>query len=239
MADYGVPEDLEGTLPWSWAEERLAASRNFWLVTVSGAGRPHAMPVWGVWMPDQERFAFSCSPNARKVRNLAANDQVVVTNDDAVNVISMEGRAVRISGADVDAMCVHYQAKYRDEQFFDSLEFVTEFMHQNAAYAVIPDRAFGVIETPEDFGPRATKWTGPENGHGVRRLSILPVALGPEGLRDRVDRVAPRVAVGHLVGRVCAWRPPSSRADTRTAHSTPCATPPPRVRPARRVSRRS
>jgi hypothetical protein len=48
MTDYGVPEELEGTLPWSWAEERLAESRNFWLVTADGNGRPHAMPVWGV-----------------------------------------------------------------------------------------------------------------------------------------------------------------------------------------------
>lgn len=158
MPDYGVPEDLEGTLPWSWAEERLAQSRNFWLVTVSGAGRPHAMPVWGVWMPDVERFAFSCAPAARKVRNLAANPQVVITNDDAVNVVSMEGRAHPISGDAVDAMAAHYQRKYAAEQYFDDLAFVTDFMHKNAVYEVVPDRAFGIIETAEDFGPRATKW---------------------------------------------------------------------------------
>ena len=159
MAGYGVPDDLEGTLPWSWAEERLAASRNFWLVTVSGAGRPHALPVWGVWIPERDRFAFSCAPTARKVRNIEANDRVVITNDDAVNVVSIEGRAERLEGDAVDAMCVPYQAKYAAEEFFDDLEFVVGFMHENAAFEVIPDRAFGVIETPEDFGPRATKWT--------------------------------------------------------------------------------
>ncbi|MDW3220086.1 MAG: pyridoxamine 5'-phosphate oxidase family protein [Acidimicrobiales bacterium] len=158
MADYGVPTELDGTLPWSWAEDRLAASRNFWLVTVSAAGRPHSMPVWGVWIPERDRFAFSCSPNARKVRNLEANDRVVITNDDAVNVVSLEGRAERITGAAVDAMCVPYQAKYAAEQFFEDVDVVIGFMHQNAAYEVVPDRAFGIIETAEDFGPRATRW---------------------------------------------------------------------------------
>ncbi|MEM7142700.1 MAG: pyridoxamine 5'-phosphate oxidase family protein [Actinomycetota bacterium] len=160
MADYGVPKELDGALPWSWAEERLAASRNFWLVTVSAEGRPHALPVWGVWMPDRERYGFSCSPRARKVRNLEANDQVVITNDDAVNVVSIEGRAERIDGdpARVEAMARAYQAKYAAEEGFDDVDGVIAFLGQNAAYEIAPSRAFGVIETPEDFGPRATRW---------------------------------------------------------------------------------
>lgn len=160
MADYGVPDELEGTLPWSWAEERLAASRNFWLVTVDGAGRPHSMPVWGVWRPDVERFGFSCAGSARKVRNLAANPHVVVTNDDTVHVVSIEGVAERIDDDPdrVAAMGRAYQAKYAGEEGFDDVDGVIAFLGQNAAYEVSPRRAFGVIETPEDFGPRATKW---------------------------------------------------------------------------------
>jgi len=26
VPSYGIPDDLAGTLPWSWAEERLAAA---------------------------------------------------------------------------------------------------------------------------------------------------------------------------------------------------------------------
>ncbi len=161
MTDYGVPEELEGTLPWSWAEERLAESRNFWLVTADGNGRPHAMPVWGVWIPKSETYGFSCSPKARKVRNLAANDQVVVTNDDAVNVVSIEGRAKRIDDDRdrVTATGRAYQAKYAAEEGFDDVDGVIEFLGQNAAYEITPERAFGMIETPEEFGPCATKWT--------------------------------------------------------------------------------
>ena len=60
MQDYGVPRDLADVLPWSWAEERLLANRNYWVITASAAGRPAAMPVWGVWLPDSSTFAFSC-----------------------------------------------------------------------------------------------------------------------------------------------------------------------------------
>jgi len=159
MSAYGVPHDLEGVLPWSWAEARLAESRNFWLVTVSAAGRPHCLPVWGVWMAERERFGFSCATTARKVRNLAANDQVVVTNDDSRRVVSLEGRAVRLAEDDpaIEAMASLYAAKYSDD--LPDPEQTLEFLSQNASYEVIPDRAFGLIETPEDFGPRSTRWS--------------------------------------------------------------------------------
>lgn len=59
MADYGVATPSWEPLPWSWAAERLMANRNFWVVTVSAGGRPHAMPVWGVWDEAETSFAFS------------------------------------------------------------------------------------------------------------------------------------------------------------------------------------
>ncbi len=47
MPDYGVDTPSWVPLPWSWAAERLLANRNYWVVTVSAAGRPHVLPVWG------------------------------------------------------------------------------------------------------------------------------------------------------------------------------------------------
>ena len=79
MPGYGVETADWQPLPWTWAAERLAAGRNFWLVTVSSAGAPHAMPVWGVWDDGDLQFAFSCGPRSRKATNLAANSNVVVT----------------------------------------------------------------------------------------------------------------------------------------------------------------
>ena len=160
MAAYGVPDEAEGLLPWSWAEERLAASRNFWLVTVSGAGRPHAMPVWGVWMPDRERFGFSCAPGARKVRNLDANPRVVVTGEDTVNVVAIEGRAERLTDdAEIERMGRAWFRKYAAEPGFDDEDQAVGFVKQAAAYEVVPERAFGIIEEPDQFAERATRWT--------------------------------------------------------------------------------
>jgi hypothetical protein len=157
MADYGVPDDLDGALPWSWAEERLTASRNYWVTTVSGQGHPHSMPVWGVWLPDRERFWFSCSPNARKARNIAENDRVVVAPTDTVEVVSLEGRAEDATGGDLEVHVQAYVAKYGEEMGM-AADQVEEFLTANASFEVVPDRAFGIIERAEDFSRRATRW---------------------------------------------------------------------------------
>ena len=48
MPGYGIAGPEAGLLPWSWAEERLRDAWRYWVVTVSGDGEPHAMPVWAV-----------------------------------------------------------------------------------------------------------------------------------------------------------------------------------------------
>src|SRR5262245_45442378 len=99
MPDYGVDTPDWEALPWAWAGERLAKGRNYWIVTVSAAGRPHALPVWGVWHDDELRFAFSCGPRSRKAANLAANPSVVVGSEDTVECLSIEGTANPVVGA--------------------------------------------------------------------------------------------------------------------------------------------
>ncbi len=157
MAGYGVTDDPEGLLPWDWAEERLLASRNFWLVTASGDGRPHSMPVWGVWMPERQRWGGGFATSARKVRNMRANDRVVVTNEDSVNVVSIEGRAMPIAGDEADPMIQAWAEKYRSE-IGDDVDATAEFMHQSSMWEIVPERAFGLIETPEQFSSAATRW---------------------------------------------------------------------------------
>jgi len=119
MADYGVPSDPDGALPWSWASERLVRNRNYWVVTASASGRPHALPVWGVWISDDDRSSFSCSPTARELRNVMENPQCAVTVDDTVACVSVEGRARLVEPetdtAGVDRMVAAYVAKYWDD----------------------------------------------------------------------------------------------------------------------------
>ncbi len=157
MADYGVPEDLDGALPWAWAQERLVNSRNYWLTTSTPEGRPHSMPVWGVWLPNEDRFWFSCAPNARKARNARANPWVVVAPTDTVEVVSVEGRAIEVSGGDLTTRVDAYFAKYGDEMDM-ARDKVAEFLTSNASFDVVADRAFGIIERPDDFARCATRW---------------------------------------------------------------------------------
>ena len=160
MAAYGVPSGPHGALAWSWARERLAACHNFWLVTADATGRPHAMPVWGVWLTtgSGDTFWFSCAPTARKARNLAANRQVVVAVDDTVEVVSVEGTARPIVGAGASDAIDAYVAKYWPGA--DPAPHAA-FLLDNMIYVVTPQRAFGVIEREDEFGPRATRWRWP------------------------------------------------------------------------------
>lgn len=155
MPDYGVHTPDWRPLPWSWASERLAAARNLWVVTVSGEGRPHAMPVWGVWDEDEMRFGFSCGPRSRKIRNLDANPRAVVMTESTVQCLSVEGSAARIGHrARQDHWVERYLAKYRSL----APELTPDFIRQNVLVEFTPERAFAVIETEEEFSTRATRW---------------------------------------------------------------------------------
>ena len=158
MSAYGVPSDVDGALPWRWAEERLVANHNYWVVTVDPQGRPHSMPVWGVWMADDERFWFSCAEGSFKARNLATNPHVVVTTADTVEVVSVEGTAApgARDTSSARAVAEAYGAKYESDP--DKQAALADFVLANALYVVEPVKTFGIIEHEEDFAAKATRW---------------------------------------------------------------------------------
>jgi hypothetical protein len=155
MPDYGVDTASWAPLPWSWAAERLAANRNFWVVTASADGRPHALPVWGVWDDPEGRFAFSCSPRARKARNLAGNPRAVVMTDDTVECLSIEGQAGPVRDEHRQADWIdRYLAKYQPI----SQDLSADFLRRHLMMEFVPDRAFAIIEREDEFSTRATRW---------------------------------------------------------------------------------
>ena len=161
MPGYDVPADHDGVLPWSWADERLSRSRNYWLVTASAAARPHALPVWGVWSSEHGVFWTSCGPDSRKARNLAANPQCTVAPDDTTECVSLEGHSVAlvalVDSARIEIAVAAYVVKYAAEVGGDPDDFAG-FIRSNALFEVVPERAFGIIERPDEFSARATKW---------------------------------------------------------------------------------
>jgi len=62
---------------WAEVDRRLAAAPLYWIVTVRRDGRPHAVPLCGVW---RDGAFFFCTGDAeQKMRNLEHDPHVVVT----------------------------------------------------------------------------------------------------------------------------------------------------------------
>lgn len=163
MPDYGVDAPSWTPLPWSWAVERLLANRNFWVVTASADGRPHALPAWGAWDDGENRFAFSCGPRSRKARDLSTNPNAAIMTESTVECLSLEGHAAPVHDTGhQDLWIERYLAKYRPM----SADLSAEFIRQNVIVEFVPERAFGVIEREDEFATRATRWVF--DRHGAR-----------------------------------------------------------------------
>ncbi|MBM4416328.1 MAG: pyridoxamine 5'-phosphate oxidase [Chloroflexi bacterium] len=137
----------ERLLPWAWAAERLTAARTYMVSTARPDGRPHAMPVWGVWVDDA--FYFLSEPRSVKAHNLRANARCVISTERAGDAVVLEGHAARIRGAEVPAAAAAvYRAKY--QWVFDA--------DGESVHVVRPTVAFGFVEQA-DFNASATRWT--------------------------------------------------------------------------------
>jgi hypothetical protein len=145
MPGYGVPDALDGALPWSWAEERLRACRNYFVATSRPDGRPHLMPVWGLWHMDL--FCFSTSVTSVKSKNLLNNPHCAVTVDDGHNSVIVEGVA-RVTELDqVPGFVEAYDAKYEGD--YGAMV--------GPIWTVEPTVAFAFNED-DTFSTSATRW---------------------------------------------------------------------------------
>lgn len=149
MRNYGISTSESGLLDWSWAEQRLIASRNYWIASTRPDGKPHVAPVWGVWF--EGTLYFSSDPGARKARNLAANPAVVVHLESGDDVVIIEGVMERETNNDViTRMAAAYFAKY---PVMGSEPSVEPFAH---TLRLRPQVAIGWLET--SFPNTATRW---------------------------------------------------------------------------------
>lgn len=112
---YGVPPGDEGMLPWSHVSDRLAQSRNYWIVTARPDGRPHAVPLWGAWV--EETLYVEGGTETRWGRNIAANPAVAVHLESGDDVVILEGVVEEARGLDPSLaarIAEAYAAKYKD-----------------------------------------------------------------------------------------------------------------------------
>jgi nitroimidazol reductase NimA-like FMN-containing flavoprotein (pyridoxamine 5'-phosphate oxidase superfamily) len=92
---YGTPTR---TLEWSTVLARLRGAHRYWLATTRPDGRPHVVPIDGVWVG--EAFYFGGSPETVHQRNMASNQKVAIHLEDTKAAVIAEGRAVLVEITD-------------------------------------------------------------------------------------------------------------------------------------------
>jgi len=151
MPGYGLPDASKGLLPWTWAEQRLKKSHNYWITTVKPDGSPHTMVVWGLWQDG--RLVFSTGSKSRKARNLALNRHCVVCTEHAHEAVIVEGDAEIADAAARRKMLPVYERKYK----FDMGKMKDDILSmKEPVFAVRPRVVFGFWE--KEFMGKSTRW---------------------------------------------------------------------------------
>lgn len=149
MPGYGLPKGSQGLLPWSWADQRLKKSHNYWISTVKPDGSPHLMVVWGLWLDGT--LYFSTGGQSRKAKNLARNPRCVIATEHSEEAVIVEGDACLLDASTKSAIYAPYEKKYK----FDMSPYT-----QEPIYRVQPRVAFGLPE--KKTLKAATRWKFPE-----------------------------------------------------------------------------
>jgi len=147
LSNYGISTEAEGMLSWEWVDEQMAKSRNYWICTTRPDGRPHATPVWGVWI--EGSLYFGCEAGSRKARNLAANPEVVVHLESGDDTVIFEGTIEKVADrALLKRISSAYAAKYPP--------FEPDLKPEDTTFTVNVRMVFAWLES--DFVKTATRW---------------------------------------------------------------------------------
>ncbi len=148
MPGYGMMfKKRRGHLPWTWAVERLSKAHNYWVATSRADGRPHVMPVWGVWLDNA--FYFSTGRRSRKSRNLAVSPDCVVCPEGAEEAVILEGVAQEVRGSPLFRRFADAYKKKYDWNMEGS---------EGPIYSVRPRVAFGFVEKADAVQGNPTRW---------------------------------------------------------------------------------
>ena len=149
MPKYGISPEPEGMLEWEWVDQRMEKSRNYWISSTRPDGKPHAAPVWGVWLDGI--LYFGTERRSRKGRNLAARAAVVVHLESGDEAVIIEGSVEEVSDIELltriaDATAAKYPPHKPEPDPGPSV----------AMYRLRPRLVFAWTE--KDFPDTATRW---------------------------------------------------------------------------------
>lgn len=147
---YGVNLDAEGMLSLDWVREQLATSRNYWIVSTRPDGRPHASPVWGIWLDDV--LCFGTSRRSRKGRNISHSPHIVAHVESGDDVVILEGVLQELTDHTMRQRYVDaYDAKYAIRPEADDSEDP-----DGVTYLLRPEQILAWKE--RDFLTTPTRW---------------------------------------------------------------------------------
>ena len=151
MPGYGISKNKQGLLDWSYVSEQMSGARNYWIGTTRPDGRPHIMPVWGVWV--DETFYFGTGQSSRKAQNVVTNPALTVHLESGDDVVILEGVAETV--ADMA------QLKPVDDAYLVKYRMRASGMPGSIIYALQPRVVFAWRE--RDFPTSATRWQFVDN----------------------------------------------------------------------------
>ena len=142
---------------WDLVEKGLVhGNSTYWLATVRPDGRPHVMPLFGVWVDGA--MYFTSNPKALKAKNLAQNPHCVITaTSDDLDIV-VEGDAAKVTDeAELQRIAEAYIDKYgwpvtvRDGAFDAPFGAPTAGPPPYELYEITVETVFG-LGTSEPFG---------------------------------------------------------------------------------------
>ena len=143
---YGVGDPQYGFEPieWSWVAERMTDARSYWVATTRSDGRPHVMPVWGIWIDNA--FIFVTDTNSFKARNIRRDPSAAVHLESGDEVVILEGSFDEVPPT--PEMVSEYERKYDISPVGVS--------DSEGVYRLRPDKVLAWTES--DFPKNATRW---------------------------------------------------------------------------------
>lgn len=148
---YGLKGPKEGSrlLPWSRASDRLRSSYIYWVSTTRKDGRPHCIPVWGLWLDETLYF----SNGALTARNLARDPRVSVNLENGEDAVIIEGVVEIASGK---PLIKRINTEYNQKYLWEGTQDVWYALRPQVAFAwIAPSTGIG---TEGVYAGSATRW---------------------------------------------------------------------------------
>lgn len=152
---YGV-ESATKEVSWDTVVSKLTESRNYWLATTRGDGRPHVVPRWGVWLDD--RFWYDGSPETLHVKNLRLDPACSLHLESGSDVVIVDGLSLQpepITGELGERLAAEYARKYAPEYTPDPGQWSGDL--SGGMRYLQPQKAMAWTEFPNDL----TRFTFP------------------------------------------------------------------------------